>query len=62
LVLARVPFSLKADLERHLLTKVIGPARFFDRLHDALAAFAALNDPRAQTTPGSHSVSGESSP
>jgi len=44
------------------LTEVIGPARFFDRLHDALAAFAALNDSRAQTTPGSQSVSGESSP
>jgi MFS superfamily sulfate permease-like transporter len=60
LVLARVPFSLKADLDRHLLTEVIGPARFSDRLHDALAAFAALKDPRAQTTPGSQSVPGES--
>ncbi len=36
---ARVPFSLKADLERHHLTEVIGPARLFNRLHDALDAF-----------------------
>jgi SulP family sulfate permease len=42
LVFARVPPSLKADLDRHLLTKVIGPAQFFDRLHDAAAAFAKL--------------------
>ena len=61
LMLARVPLSLKADLDRHLLTEVIGPAEFFDRLHDALAAFAALKDQPAQTTPGSQSVSGESS-
>jgi MFS superfamily sulfate permease-like transporter len=40
LALARVSRSLKADLDRHLLTKDIGSARFFDRLHDALAAFA----------------------
>ncbi|MGB0012596.1 MAG: SulP family inorganic anion transporter [Candidatus Sulfotelmatobacter sp.] len=42
LVFARVPPSLKADLDRHLLTEVIGPAHFFDRLHDAVAAFANL--------------------
>jgi sulfate permease, SulP family len=45
LAFARVPPSLKADLDRHLLTQVIGPARFFDRLHDAAAAFAKLNHP-----------------
>jgi sulfate permease, SulP family len=39
---ARVSFSLKADLKRHRLTEVIGPVRLFDRLHDALAAFTAL--------------------
>jgi sulfate permease, SulP family len=44
LVFARVPSSLKADLDRHLLTEVIGPAHFFDRLHDATAAFAKLKD------------------
>src|ERR1700723_3821724 len=41
---ARVSPSLKADLERHLLTEVIGPAQFFDRLHDAVAAFAKRNE------------------
>ena len=38
LVFARAPLSLKADLDRHLLTQVIGPAQLFDRLHDAAAA------------------------
>jgi SulP family sulfate permease len=40
--LARVSPSLKAGLDRHLLTEVIGPAQLFDRLHDATAAFAKL--------------------
>jgi len=44
LAFARVSPSLKADLNRHLLTKIIGPAQFFDRLHDAVAAFAKLDD------------------
>jgi sulfate permease, SulP family len=44
-VFARVPASLKADLDRHLLTEVIGPMQFFDRLHDAVAAFAKLKGP-----------------
>lgn len=39
MVFARAPLSLKADLDRHRLTQVIGPAQFFDRLHDAAAAF-----------------------
>ena len=43
LVFARAPLSLKADLDRHLLTQVIGPAQFFDRIHDAAAAFAKRN-------------------
>jgi SulP family sulfate permease len=50
LVFARVSPSLKADLNRHLLTEVIGPAQFFDRLHDAAAAFAKLKDPQARTS------------
>ena len=41
---ARVPPSLKADLDRHLLTEIIGPARLFDRLHDATAAFTEHKD------------------
>jgi sulfate permease, SulP family len=47
--LARVSPSLKADLDRHLLTEVIGPAHFFDRLHDAAAAFAKLKDPQTRS-------------
>ncbi len=43
LAFARVSPSLKADLDRHLLTDVISPAMFFDRLHEALAAFANSN-------------------
>ena len=39
MVFARAPLSLKADLDRHRLTQVIGPAQFFERLHDAAAAF-----------------------
>ncbi len=49
LVFARAPLSLKADLDRHLLTEVIGPAQLFARIHDAVAAFAKLRDPQAKT-------------
>ncbi|MGA8429509.1 MAG: SulP family inorganic anion transporter [Candidatus Sulfotelmatobacter sp.] len=49
LVFARAPLSLKADLDRHLLTQVIGPAQLFDRLHDAAAAFAKLEVSAART-------------
>ena len=45
LVFARASLSLKADLDRHLLTQVIGPAQFFERIHDAAAAFTKLNRP-----------------
>ncbi len=61
LALARVSVSLKADLDRHLLTEIIGPARFFDRLHDALAAFTERKDPPVATSSGSESVSSENS-
>jgi sulfate permease, SulP family len=59
LALARVPVSLKADLDRHRLTEIIGPAQLFDRLHDALAAFAERKDPPATMSSGSQSDSGE---
>ena len=59
LALARVPVSLKADLDRHLLTEIIGPARLFDRLHDALAAFTERKDPPVATSSGSQSASSE---
>jgi MFS superfamily sulfate permease-like transporter len=61
LALARVPVSLKADLDRHLLTEIIGPARLFDRLHDALAAFTERKDPPVATSSGSQSASSETS-
>ncbi len=49
LVFARAPHSLMADLDRHLLTQVIGPAQFFDRLHDAVTAFTKLKGPQTMT-------------
>ena len=45
LVFGRAPASLRADLDRHLLTEVIGPTQFFDRLHDAVAAFQKRKSP-----------------
>jgi MFS superfamily sulfate permease-like transporter len=42
--LARVSPSLKADLDRHRLTEVVGPTGIFDRLHDATSAFAKLRN------------------
>jgi sulfate permease, SulP family len=39
LAFARVPPSLKADVDRHHLTEVIGPTLLFDRLHDAIQAY-----------------------
>ena len=41
LLLAHVQSDLKPDLDRHGLTKVIGPEHIFDSLHEALAAFHA---------------------
>jgi sulfate permease, SulP family len=37
---ARAPSSLRADLDRHHLTEMFGARYIFDRLHQALAAFA----------------------
>ncbi len=42
LAFARVPLSLKSDLHRHRLTRIIGPTLVFDRLHDALRAYQNL--------------------
>jgi MFS superfamily sulfate permease-like transporter len=39
LAFARVPWDLRADLNRHHVTELIGPDRFFSRLHEAVAAF-----------------------
>jgi MFS superfamily sulfate permease-like transporter len=41
LAFARLPWDLRAEFNRHHLTEAIGPARIFDRLHDAIAAFEA---------------------
>ena len=45
---ARVSPSLQSDLVRHGLVDVIGQARIFFRLHDALASFAKYGQ---QATP-----------
>jgi hypothetical protein len=36
-----VPWDLKSDLDRHHVTEAIGPDRFFNKLHEAIAAFEA---------------------
>jgi len=40
LVVAHVQSDLKADLDRHHLTEVIGQVRIFDTLHEAVAALS----------------------
>jgi sulfate permease, SulP family len=42
LAVAHVEPELQADLDRHQLTGLIGPAQVFDRLHDAIAHFREL--------------------
>jgi SulP family sulfate permease len=42
LAFAHVQPYLRADLERHHLTEVIGPERLFDSLHEALAAIQCI--------------------
>jgi sulfate permease, SulP family len=41
LAFARVPWDLKSDFDRHHVTETIGPDRFFNKLHEAIAAFEA---------------------
>ena len=50
LAFARVPPSLKADLDRHHITEVVGSNLLFPRLHDALDAFT--KDNQATPRPG----------
>jgi len=45
LAFARVPWDLRSDFDRHHVTEVIGPGRFFNRLHDAIAAFEGSAKP-----------------
>jgi len=47
LAFARVPWDLKSDLDRHHVTELIGPARFFNRLHESIAAFEVSAKPPA---------------
>ncbi len=42
LAVAHVEPELQADLDRHQLTGLIGPAQVFDKLHDAVAHFRQL--------------------
>ncbi|MEI9981098.1 MAG: SulP family inorganic anion transporter [Edaphobacter sp.] len=42
---ARVPWSARADADRHYLTEAIGPSLIFNRLHDALDAYERLQLP-----------------
>ena len=51
LAFARVQFYLRADLDRHHLTEVVGRQFLFARLHDALSAFARLGQTSAQVGP-----------
>ena len=44
---ARVPPSLKADLDRHHITEVVGTDLLFPRLHDALDAFTKVGQEEA---------------
>ncbi len=51
LAFARVSFFLRADLDRHHLTEVIGKENLFARIHDALAAYAKLRGASSQPGP-----------
>jgi high affinity sulfate transporter 1 len=46
LVLVHVPSSLRADLDRHRLTDVIGAEQIFDTLRQALAAIREKTEPQ----------------
>jgi len=39
LAFARLPWDLRSEFDRHHLTEMIGPARIFNRLHEAISAF-----------------------
>jgi MFS superfamily sulfate permease-like transporter len=45
LAFARLPWDLRSEFDRHHLTEAIGPARIFNRLHDAIAAFNEQEKP-----------------
>ena len=65
LAFARLPWELRSDFDRHHLIEAIGPARIFDRLHDAIAAFersAKLSEGEASETRLDDKVRGSSGP
>jgi MFS superfamily sulfate permease-like transporter len=45
LAFARMPWDARSDFDRHHLTEIIGTARIFNRLHDAIAAFEESANP-----------------
>ena len=49
LIFARVHPELRADLDRHHITEIVGTERIFRRLHDALRAFNARYGTSPQT-------------
>ena len=56
LAFARVSPYLKADLDRHHVTEVLGAELLFPRLHDALEAFAKAKVPRESERVSGHAV------
>ncbi len=45
LAFARLPWDLRSEFDRHHLTGIIGPARIFSRIHEAIAAFEEAEKP-----------------
>jgi len=45
LAFARLPWDLRAEFDRHLLTEAIGTAMLFNRLHDAIDAYHQSQTP-----------------
>ncbi|MGA7342487.1 MAG: SulP family inorganic anion transporter [Terracidiphilus sp.] len=50
LAFARLPWDLRSEFDRHHLTEEIGPARIFNYLHDAIAAFEESAKPSGKST------------
>jgi sulfate permease, SulP family len=50
LAFAWLPWDLRSEFDRHHLTETIGPARIFNRLHDAIGAFEGQGKPLERKT------------
>ncbi|HUZ94449.1 MAG TPA: SulP family inorganic anion transporter [Edaphobacter sp.] len=59
LAFARMPWDLRSDFDRHHLTEAIGPARIFNRLHDAISAFEGMANMPEESVGKLYSGSGE---